>query len=104
MLTVIGLIVIVVGIVLVIRNNKEQAESAVVKISHDVVEKAKAVADVNHDGKVDLQDVKAAVAKVESEAIVVAKEAQVAVEKVKDETKKVAAKVKKATTRKKKNS
>ena len=48
------LLVAVVVVVLVVRNNKKEAEMFAGKI--------KSVADVNHDGKVDLQDVKAAVA------------------------------------------
>jgi len=72
------LLVAVVVVVLVVRNNKKEAEMFAGKI--------KSVADVNHDGKVDLQD------------------AKVVAEKVTTETKQVVAKVKKATVRKKKNS
>ena len=71
-----SLLVIAVVVFFVVRNNKKEAELFAGKI--------KTVADVNKDGKVDIQDVKA----VE--------------EKVVETTKKVAAKVKKATSRKKK--
>ena len=97
MLTALGLLAIGGVIVFwVYSTNKETFARPIKKITD--------IADVNNDGKVNLEDVKTVATTVVAEANVVVAETKQVVESAKIKAKKTVAKVKKTAGRKKKNS
>jgi len=97
MLTALGLLAIGGAIVFwVYSTNKETFARPIKKITD--------IADVNNDGKVNLEDVKTVATTVVAEANVVVAETKQVVESAKIKAKKTVAKVKKTSGRKKKNS